>query len=158
MTTPMYRYTDDAHPCEAPGCPELVAYDDEPYCLKSVLAGFMEFDFNNGSNVRGYSYKAAHATPVDPSRLLPSQQNTGLSVTNINILQSDHYTATVTTRTGQHYTIVARPYLGVLLINDDTGVIKQGSYIRAIGCLFLHDSDDLVARTTTVEHVYIMSN
>lgn len=42
------------HPCEADNCMIQVMYDDEPYC-------FMHSP-DEGSSVRGYSYKVKHST------------------------------------------------------------------------------------------------
>lgn len=42
----------EPHPCEHPGCPRIVEYDDEPYCFTHSP--------DSGSFVPGYSYKETH--------------------------------------------------------------------------------------------------
>lgn len=44
---------DESHPCVSEGCKNIVGYDDEPFCFGHSP--------DSGSNVAGYSYKAAHA-------------------------------------------------------------------------------------------------
>ena len=45
-------YSEESHPCEHPGCENVVGFDDEPYCFKHSP--------DSGSCVRGYSYKEKH--------------------------------------------------------------------------------------------------
>lgn len=40
-----------SHPCLSGGCPNTVAYDDEPYCFTHSP--------DSGSYAKGYSYRAA---------------------------------------------------------------------------------------------------
>lgn len=41
-------FEDQSHPCQSPGCPNTVTYDDEPFCFKHSP--------DSGSSVPGYSY------------------------------------------------------------------------------------------------------
>jgi hypothetical protein len=43
----------DRHPCAHPECEHTVQYDDEPYCYGHSP--------DEGSSVRGYSWKRQHA-------------------------------------------------------------------------------------------------
>jgi len=49
----MYDTQDESHPCETPGCTEVVPFDDEPKC-------FTHSD-DSGSHQIGYSYKKSHS-------------------------------------------------------------------------------------------------
>jgi hypothetical protein len=46
-------FEDESHPCTAAGCTNEVQFDDEPFCFTHSP--------DSGSDVRGYSYKAANA-------------------------------------------------------------------------------------------------
>jgi hypothetical protein len=80
--------------------------------------------------------------------------------TDVTILQSSHMTATVDTASGSHYTVVTRPDVGVVLIHDTKGWVAKGTGLRIIrGRLFLFDKNNqVVAATTVLTNVYIMSN
>lgn len=44
--------TAEHHPCVHPGCKNIVAFDDEPFCFTHSA--------DSGSNIAGYSYKESH--------------------------------------------------------------------------------------------------
>lgn len=83
------------------------------------------------------------------------------SATEISILESSHMTATVTTESGSHYTVVARPNVGVVLIKDSDGWAGRGTQVKVDGLrgrLFLLRDGQIVAQTTPITHIYILSN
>lgn len=93
-----------------------------------------------------------------------SAQPTTPTETQFSILQSDNMTATVETESGSRYTIVARPNVGVVLIHDTEGWVRQGRALMVVrGQMLLidtdRDGDDRAAwRTTRLTHIYIATN
>ena len=93
-----------------------------------------------------------------------SKTTADISPATVAILRSSHFTATLRTETGSHYTLVVRPHAGAVLIHDDKGWVVQGKRIRVA----MDNSIQLfgefkgewrvLARTTPVVHAYILSN
>lgn len=47
-----FRSDIESHPCEMPGCTNMVSFDDEPFCFVDSA--------DAGSDVEGYSYRKVH--------------------------------------------------------------------------------------------------
>lgn len=84
----------------------------------------------------------------------------GPSKSDLRILESSNMTANVQTRTGSRYTVVARPNVGVVLIHDDKGWAAKGAQIVVLGgrLYMLNEVGRILAQTTSITGVYIMSN
>lgn len=90
---------------------------------------------------------AARATPA-------------VDTTDVLILESSNVTANVQTRTGSRYTVVTRPAVGVVLIHDDDGWATQGAklVVREGRIYLLNEEGQILANTTSLTGIYIMSN
>lgn len=81
-----------SHPCTKGECPNIVPYDDEPYCFTHSPDG--------GSTVRGYSYKAMNTphyqnlrftSPADAARVVTemitqAHRNSAVTLSYLNQL------------------------------------------------------------------------
>jgi hypothetical protein len=82
----------------------------------------------------------------------------------MDVLEERHMTATVRTRSGSSYTIVSRPRVGVVMINDHDGQVYRGKDLTYASSstgdyLVLHKvGGDTVLSTTDVIWVRILTN
>jgi hypothetical protein len=80
---------------------------------------------------------------------------------HLSILTDSHMTAMFETRSGSHYTVVARPSIGVVLVCDNNpGWVFEGSRleIRDGAVYLLHRNGRTIAHTTQVVRVNILTN
>lgn len=83
------------------------------------------------------------------------------------VLESSHMSATLTTESGSHYTVITRPgdhtdepFTGlVVVINDKTHQIITGTHLQIWnGRMIVQKITKTVLETTPITGVYIMSN
>lgn len=80
---------------------------------------------------------------------------------HLSILAASHVTATFDTESGTHYTVVARPSVGVVLVCDNRpGWVFEGERleIRNGAVYLLHRNGRTIAHTTQVVRVNILTN
>jgi hypothetical protein len=96
------------------------------------------------------STTARPSIPVGPSKTL------------VSILESNHMTATVNTESGNLYTVITRPKIGVILINEGKGSgcrIKGGKVQVIGGRMYLFNREGKqVANTTQILRINILTN
>lgn len=78
----------------------------------------------------------------------------------VRILTHSHMTAVFSTRSGNVYTAVTRPSVGVVLINEDRGTSLHGSRIRVLNntVYLIDDEGQIMWQTTPVVSISILSN
>ena len=83
-----------------------------------------------------------------------------VDTSDVLILESSNVTANVQTRTGSRYTVVTRPAVGTVLIHDGKGwAIKGAKLVVREGRMYLlNDEGQILACTTSITGIYIMSN
>ena len=76
------------------------------------------------------------------------------------ILQSGHMTATVQTESGNSYTVIARPKIGVILINEREGKAGKSHHftVRDGKGYLVNKEGQVVASTTKITVVKILTN
>jgi len=88
-----------------------------------------------------------------------SNTTTTVTPSDIAILEASYMSATVSTRSGSHYTVITRPSVGVVLINETRGLVARGTTLRIIdGRMYLLTNGQVIASTTRLTQVYILEN